>query len=368
MLNVIQKNNNNEKILPVLFPPPIVDYLHFAHYLSIILSNSKHQNWFYANFINICYNMNADQKLNFHMLNQFDCQSTYFVDTYRLHNKIIDISKINIVSDIISWIDKGYYVKIKVDSKLIPNNYMYNSEEDFLLQVFIYGYNKEKNIFYTHNFDINRNYSIIEVSFDDLEKAFYSDRSRKIINNVSYMQKREQAEDYFIVLYTLNSNIQDFYDFSFYLRKIRNSLVQYIEGVNVLTTNNEIIRLNDIMDYDENDYHWGLNVYDGIMKKVLFDYNIYHGLFEHKSIMLKRLDLLRDKNVLKTDELSTKYIEVVDLANQLRLYCIKVMLKMQTSQNNKVMEDKIIEGLNNMKIKEKLILSNVIEGLDVYLP
>jgi hypothetical protein len=367
MLNIFQKHNN-EKMLPVFFPPPIVDYLHFAHYLSIILSNSKHENWFYANFINICYNMNADQKLNFHMLNQFDCHPSYFVDTYRLHNKIMDINKINIINDIINWIDKGYYVKIKVDSKLIPNNYMYNSKQDFLLHVFIYGYNKEKNIFYTHNFDLNRSYSIIEVSFDDIEKAFYSDRTKKIINNVPYMKKREQAEDYFIVLYTLNSNIKDCYDFSFYLEKIKNSLVQYIKGENVVSSNSEIIRLNDIMDYNENDFHWGLNVYDGIMKKVLFNYNIYHGLFEHKSIMLKRLDLLRDKNVLKTDEFSTKYREVVDIAKQLRMYCIKVTLKNKTSKNNKVSRDKIIEGLNNMKIKEKLILSNVIEGLDTYLP
>ena len=145
MLRKVQ--NNNEKILPTFFPAPIVNYLHFAHYLSIILSNNKHLNWFYANFIHIFYNNHADLRLDFYMQNQFVCHPSYFVDTYRLHNKIIDIKKINIINNIINWIDEGYYVKIKVDSKLIPNNYMYNSEHDFLLPVFIYG----SNLYCYHN-------------------------------------------------------------------------------------------------------------------------------------------------------------------------------------------------------------------------
>lgn len=360
----IHKQNTNENILPTLFPPPIVNYLHFAHYLTIVLSNDKHQNWFYANFIHIFYNFHADLKLNFYMQNQFDCLPSYFLDTYRLNNKIIDISKINIISDIINWIDEGYYVKIKVDSKLIPNNYKYH-EEQFLLPVFIYGYNKEKCVFYTQNFDFDWNYAVINIPFSDIENAFYSDSSKKILNSVPYIQKREQAEDYFIVLYTLNSKIQDSYDFSFYYEKMRNSLVKYVKGENVLLTNSEILRLNDIMDYDQNDNYWGINVYDGIMKEVLCDYNIYHGLYEHKCVMLKRLELLRNKKILKTDEFAINYREVVDIANLLRFYCVKVTEKNKDSQGiTTEQHSKIIGYLNNMKVKEKLILTNVIDSLN----
>ena len=108
-------------LLPVVENPPIVAYQHHAYYLGILFTNPNYHHHFYSNFINLYYNRNESNRIN------FVTERWYTDETYFIYNKIgyshsLDlILKNEIVQIITRMLDLGYYILSRVVNSFTMN-------------------------------------------------------------------------------------------------------------------------------------------------------------------------------------------------------------------------------------------------------
>lgn len=315
--------------LPINKNPYVIGGLHHAHYLSIILAYKESECWFFSQYINLCFNP-ANYKNHEHLLDFANPSpsDSLFLEITKLDSTILTINKKELISKVLNWLEAGYYVYIAVDERKIKGTQGFISSNPLGHFQLIYGVDIGKKIFMTVNFDSNRQYNIIPVSFENLTEAFIDEDTKNIL--------WDNAKDFLIQLvkyknlYSLEKDK--------YINYVIKQLEKYIQSLN----NREEYIYNYIGKNTHNQFFenfnnsvFGIDIYDEIIRYIQFcykepnylDYRCFHFLYEHKKVMLKRIDFFKTNYLLNcTNEYILKYDKIVKDTLILRNMILKIYI------------------------------------------
>lgn len=266
-------------ILP-LADPLIKVYPMFANPLSIVLNSERAYGWFLNNFIQICINKKA---LNFYDFNYKACPF--------LKRQTIDISfirkKLDILDLLCSAIEHGEYIYLLVNVKYID---VYLDKNDRLHDLFVYGADIEKQIFYIQDY-FDGNFTQACCSFQELIAA---------VNHVNTEYDNLPFDDHIDLL-----SLNDEKEIAFSSERLADSLTDCLTCRG--TTSWNVLEYDD--SYKNGSWKFGMDAYDYFIKNLeeRKPENIliqdYHLFWEHKEQLGRILDYVKD-DVSKTELLA----------------------------------------------------------------
>lgn len=336
-----------KKTLPVKINNQMLASFEHALPMSIIYNERKLIPWINENFINISC-VDFGKNMNFDYCgNGFIFGGAYadaFADLFYID--AIDYNccnDINILSAIINRIDNGYYTILILNQKFLSANV-----NDNIHSSMIYGYDKDKQIFYSLNMDSKGIFKEIEYKFDEIEEAFRN------IFNIPFAPENKFPIQFIQLKWNRNN-------YPFNLKIFNSELKNYINGENsdsnIFNAEHNYWIMRDYLVF-------GINIYDSYIKacKKAYngDYNLiypnFHFLYEHKLNMYEKFSFI-SKEFNSTEEFkfyTNKYYQVVEYTQQLRL----LFLKFNATQNKEILQD-ISKMLIQIKEDEFEIVTNL---------
>jgi len=221
--------------------------------------------------------------------------------------------KIEIKSEILKKIYNGYYVSATVDEFYIPNRSAYKRERAYH-DILIYGFNLEKNVFYTCGYDITEKFTSMDYDID------------LIISSIEICLQERHTKPHF---HFFKPNYRKSH---FDLEKVKDSFTKYICCQPI---KNRVY-----------DGYYGLSAYDNLINIIkMSDINnktlrwaTFSMLYEHKKLMLQRFEYMRNIGIFLNDSILEEYKEVVKIARIIEMMYVKYTL---TGEGIKKIEDKI---------------------------
>ena len=338
----------------------ITTYLHRSLPLCIILAYDKYLPWYYSRFIQI-FSYTDDKgfsELNY--LEPRDCSSE-IMDMVCLGYHLVDKVD-NIIDFIIEKINRGYYLIINVDEYYLSNKWAYNKNH-FVHASLIYGYDNVAEEFKSIGFNEDMLFTNMTFNYAQFIEAYNNGK-------IHYKKTAPWCESSAIQIVRPKSFEAEF---SFSKERFMRELNSYIFSVG------DEERLYSF-EYPSSRVVYGIGVYDILLKdlegllqgKAIMDYRGIHLLAEHKKGIYERLEYVISKNALTGDiiKLKESYLEVVNLANAMRLVGLEFSYKdldiaNSITQKNTIKE--IIEMVKKLKATEYDILLQIYRQLELDL-
>ncbi|OMF98445.1 hypothetical protein [Paenibacillus sp. FSL R7-0337] len=255
-------------ILPVR-EPVIKSYTSYGCLFSIV--GDETWPWIFNNFIQIRYARGWEIYTfdNHHMLLQ-NCPGLSF---YILPQEIVKLKFGSLKKTIIDAIDNGYYLFIFIDRYYLHVTDSYEKEH-FFHELFIFGYDIERDIVFIADNLVDGKYITTECPFSELEEGYTS-----IVSEYSFMTD--------IRFLKPNSDV----DCKINLKQIIYGLENYLHSK----------RTFDLLE--EQEFQYGFNaiklIFDDLDGELgSLDYRAFHFLYEHKILMELRLKYLADKAII----------------------------------------------------------------------
>ena len=314
--------------------PSIKTYLGDAFCFSIINDKAFTSGWVYDKYINLQYCMN-DNHMKYADYDYYDfCPNEgVFIKSF-IYAPYINNNPnclINYIKELIE--DEFYYFGIWNEAR-IPGADGYNTHDGIYPHgCFIYGYDDEKRIFFTEGYKKNNIWGKFEVLYNTF---------------VESIRVGDICKDY----YTFNGykvNIE--YEWKFDIKRMKNNLVNYLKADTYIENMNSYFGIEGcykLFDYVEKQC---------VSLKHLHIPSIYN-IFEHKTIMVKRIKFLSDNNYITNIELVNKFIEVCDTFR----FILYKSLKYNSNKNNQVgnsLKNAAYESLNKEKDAIVLLLKEL---------
>ncbi len=300
--------------------PMITTYPKEANILSILLNYEKSYPWIMNNFIQLtCYN---NQYLDYYDFYYRNCP---LVDYQRINkNIILDISD-GIIPFLISSIKKGYYIYLAVNTKYIP---AYDYDHDIPHDLFLYGYNTGKEIFYISDNFVNGKYSNSICRFTELLNA---------INN--FRKCDYQFRGFRDCIELLSYNFEERACFEEY--RVKESMEDYL----LCRPTKSWYVANEIWDKKETKMRtFGLDCYETIRNHINIakqtgefengSRRAFYLMWEHKKIMLIRLKYMQENGLFSNAELIDEYAQIEKSSK----ICLFLMLKYTLKKDSSILE------------------------------
>ena len=289
-----------------LYTPEVRGYCMHAYPLSIIKKDESYYSWLYSNFIQLyCHKDFNDCRVpyNFFIPIQFskqgnDAEYKYVIDvcSYFFSIPFLDVQKIsrnsinekNIVDIIKELINLNNYIIMYVDEYGIPEKKAYRNYHKHH-EILIYGYDDELSVFNTIGYKANDQYGVTDVGYSDFILSYNIERFKlPFFRNYIYAIKYVERNCFFDIKTVINE-----------LNKYRYSF--------------ESSNLSFSM-YTNDDFVYGFDTYGKLSENIIHnarlnkkvDLRPVYILFEHKNLMLKRLEFIYDKGYIS--ENSFKYM------------------------------------------------------------
>lgn len=341
-----------KKILPVDFPPK--SKLYNCHIYSTATMDI---NYIYSNYIQLC----LDPEDKGRCLNYYPSDFTFsgwpYVGPSYIDDEMLTFDDKLIIEKLIDWIDKDNYISICLPEFLLPGTQFYNQHVPienifvYLHDVFIYGYNKEKEIFKIICFDQSKELSIIDVSFNDLYNAYNSEEIIKAFefrNNIYPSGKRFDIKLFKILNKEKKYNISK--------ERIKEHLEHYLNS-------KDSSHFFAGVDHQQ-EMWWGIDVYKKIKSLILedyyiFDYKMFYGIWEHKIIMKDRIEYLIQNNIITDFDYLESIEEIINITEKLK----KISVKTVVTKTRRYAQ-KMIDLLEIIYIKEQDFISNFINAIN----
>lgn len=327
--------------------PPITSYPSHAFPLSVLSTTNEYLPWLYSNYIQVYYD--PDKILfDFYMVDALNDLYCPFLSIKQVPRDLVNkCSPKGICNFLIDCINLGYYIFIFLDEYYIRSSMAYNKVH-FDHMILIYGYNREKKYFNVSGFFKNWKYHTSTASFNEIKMAYYN------------LQK-PQAWNQELRLLRLNSEIPKYV---FDIRRIKNYLNDYLNSTN---------------NYDHNSVYYdpvpvnriyGLKTIEGLTNYIDFlkqygqdnieiSIKTFHVLYDHKKLMLKRIQYLIDQGFLKNGKyIYNKYLKCTHIACKIR----NVMIKYDIIRDSRILE-RIDEYLKKLYLLEKQSLGELLNCL-----
>ena len=347
----------DKKRLPVTYPL-ITSWQWHATLFSILSDDENAKKWIFSNYIQLrCYDIQeiftGDQMLLADMMPGSSSLKLcpYLVFSLLTKEQIASYCG-NIIDFIIKTIDLGGYVYGVFDEAKI----LCDAEVDYKFphELFIYGYNRDNEYFYTGDFTFRDRYSHNTVSFKDIERGY---------EVISASEDHMFKDDYKGVrgLYVIIKNTESpVYELD--LELIKTTLREYLNSED---TKDHFRMMRNRFD----DTVFGIKVYDKVLSQIDkqihaeepdFDIRALHVMYDHKVLMLERLKYMMSHGALKfNQETLDAYKIVVDNILAARNLLIRISIT-----NDIEAGSRFKTYLETAKEKEVSILFNVLAELE----
>ncbi|GAV12345.1 hypothetical protein [Paenibacillus sp. NAIST15-1] len=329
-------NISNEKILP-MSPPILSSYPVYSNLLSVISNVPEASPWILSNYIQL---VNNPQKPTIYFPTGYAHECPFI--TEQIINKTFIRNKWNndIVGFIIDCINLGYYIYLIVDEYYISASWAYK-KQSFTHDLFVFGYNKSLKKFNIADNFKHGIYAYNTCSFYELQKA--------------YSSLKNADEDYLgfngcVRLYNINPKV--IYEFNIDL--VIDSINDYLVGK---STPRE-------PEHYRKNYVFGINVYN-YMRDYLkavhkeCDLRAFHTLFEHKKLMLQRIQFMEKLGFLENSGLIYDDYSAVKNKCETNLFRL---IKFNMTQNSSLL-DKVVSSMDEIVSREKYALENLLNNI-----
>lgn len=347
----------NEKILDVQYPT-ITSWQWHATLFSILGDDDNARRWIYSNYIQLrCYNINEiftgnDMLLADLMPGSSSLKQCPYLITSLMTKEQIESYTSSVIDFIIKTIDiNGYVYGVFDEAKILCDVAV---DYKFPHELFIYGYNTEKEIFYVADFTFTDHYSYSTVSFKDVERGY-----SVITASDDHMFKDDYKGTRGLYVILKNNNAR-YYDLDIEL--IKTTLHEYLESKD---TKNHFRMLRNRF----NDTTFGVDVYDKLIETIDkqlhaeepdFDIRALHIMYDHKVLMHERLKYLMANDFIPMDQaLLDEYLSVVENTLTARNLLVRISITDEIDR-----ADRFPKYLNAAKETEIKVLTKVLEQLE----
>ncbi len=336
--------------------PEINCYPFHANLLSVISNNDLYKEWFYNFYIQLVCPKNYQQRgMRIDYYTTLLWKSCPFIYYQRLSRDLVNVKWNSIIEFIIDCISLGYYVYFTINTYFVSN---YDSflNEHMIHDIFIFGYDTEKEIFKVADNFKNGKYAYEEATFKEIYEGY---------TNISLTNRTEWLDGIELINYRKKTNYFDeaTHEYTFDMSLFKDSLQDYLNSINTVTR----YRIPSEQWRSGGDWVYGLDIYDFIHNyfddlladKTFYDIRPFHVLWEHKKIMLNRLKYLKDSGYLS--DLDSVYNKYSDIENDM------LLIKSLWIKYSLIKEEdtiiKILKKLEEVKAKEQKILERLISML-----
>ncbi|WP_199924948.1 hypothetical protein [Paenibacillus sp. IHBB 10380] len=321
---------NLEKQLPIQIPL-IHGRMYYAFPLCILATGDEYYPWFVSNFIQL-QAFNDVQEQGIAELRFFDADHPYcFDEVLDVENTIIKANDVE--QQIIEAIVQNRYVYTYVDKYEVSDN-PFTGKKHVTQEILIYGYNLTERVFYILGFNKSRLFAYSTVKFDE------------VTNGIIHAQNKE------FYLLKQKSGVRHEFDLS--------HVIQLTEDYLQSSSSPRHKRISSSIHLT-----YGLNVYSSLieslncmhMKEGALVTNIayLHILWEHKKMMLMRLDYMSSHQMLSADGSTAIWEQCKQIETEVYGLRSKI-LKYEIVQNDKLIHQ-IKQSLHQMVSKEREMLT-----------
>ena len=293
-----------KKILPFVVSE-VTCYPATSEACGILFAEPAIHDWMFNNFIQI---FEVDES---HVIDYYDfaIDKNPFLSYNEIEYTFLMKNWDGILDFIKSAIDDDYYVRLFANtSKIEAYDFLYNQQHDLI----IYGYDfEEKNLFVADHFKGGK-FSKEVCAFQEFLEAFDSYKLELFSSLPAFMrsvQMIKKETDFLRLRYSMYTPKQMDTMLTFNIKRIVESLQDYIE---CHPTRGWFTRGTVMGEYYSKTHRWGWECYSTLCDLVdeLFDegkYNLlarqsFFLMYNHKTVMVKRLELLKRKGLLKNAE------------------------------------------------------------------
>lgn len=354
--------------------PTITTFQGYANTFAVLESYPMTEEWRLAQYIQTCIIAYRDNDLNtiipydlFFVDSDFRVLSTKwhghilqkldlcpFLDVSSIPFNLILDSKIPLYKWIINAIDRDMYCYLPVNTEKIAS-YKIALQKKKTHDIFIYGYNEASEEFLFADFinvegvieNHSIKYSFAKCSFSELENAFRSmledgDHTWGKLNMIRIKDyKYKMSVDY------VRTSIVDYLHPD--IRK-KEGFIQYMYENNNPPPNLMIFLGVEVYDF------LVLKIKEAVDKKDTVDYRLFHGFFDHKKLMVKRIEFMLEKNYL-SDQV-VLMLEQYRSVEKSALIIRNLVIKYNMTFNREILE-KIILKLSSLRETEAAILEQM---------
>lgn len=302
------------------------------------------QNWIYSNYIDLAYS-NVHKFIEFLPFFEDGFLNCPWLTTSIMSRSSINNKYLDCIDFLIDCIDMERYIY----GVFNVSHILHDKEVYPFHQIFIYGYDKEAEMFNVADFLFETKYSFKAIPFDDIRKAFYDVK---------------ESDDYLtfgggmllINYYPRGSALYQDLNIPF----IINSISNFVNSENPMERYNmRFYPKEPIFDV------FGLEIYNMIMSEHMrmddrWDRRIAYSIYSHKLLMSKRIEYFVTKKLVSKDLLSD-FSDILSKSNIL----VSLFLKANIVSNDKrVKIIKSVENIfNELKIAEINYYPKLIEQL-----
>lgn len=331
----------SKKVL-ILKKPMIYGYTILGTIFSII--EDKDLPWIYSNFIQIMYH---DDWQMFIFEEQIDLlpKCPFLKIEYLTFDKNSNKNE-SFVETLINIINNNYYIYLFLDWKyIIPNI----AKNNFAHSTLISGYDIKRRIFYLSDNYENGKFITLEIDMNTVEEAFYSAWLSSVGNKNDNNTFVEFSYLKTIIAFKYDKNLITRFD-----------LISFIEQLNCFINSDSIYLFGE-----KNSKYHGYLSYNLIINDLLNENKLclgtknFHLLYEHKYLMLRRIEYMVQNNVISS---SNNYIETAkDICNEF-LIIRNLFIKSQFANNPKKLNIilNICDRIKRLKDSERILYENII--------
>ncbi|MBD8499591.1 hypothetical protein [Paenibacillus arenosi] len=232
-----------------------------------------------------------------------------------------------------------------VDEFFIPPSPEYNTEHH-PHEIFIYGYDQHKKIFFIADFLQNRKYQYDSVSFRALHAAY------------SHVQ---EEDDYLESIFLYKRKVEARYDFD--LVHVQNGLREYLDGTNCSN------KFRMYIPPKEEGWIYGTNIYQKLKEYTESltvnhgwgDVRLFHVLYDHKKAMSMRLEYMQQNKYVADSEMM-HYMKISSEIEHQAVLIRSLILKFNVTGSHAMLE-RIIGKLDLIHKMERNYLEALYSSL-----
>jgi hypothetical protein len=340
--------------LPMKFPV-ITCYPNHANLLSVISRNENYVHWFFNNYIQLFVDKN-DLKRNYLRIDFFTndpWMTCPWIHSQKISRSIIEkMHKTSIIDFFIESLMDNCYIYVIVDTFYVSKYQSFYNQDHQVHDLFIYGFNSEKKVFYAADNFLEGKYSYEAIPFSEIEEAYNQVKDLDLedwLEGVQLLSYREKN-----IFWGLN------HDYKFDTTKLEYELKDYLSSYK--TVKRYFNPYYQWMIY-ASDLGFGVDIYtvlnDYLMNvEDVSDKRPFYVFWEHKKVMLMRIKYL-EENLFINTILSDAYSEIEQSAKLLNNLYLKYIIR-----NDMNLRLRIIENLELIKNREVELLSLLLRSLN----
>ena len=318
--------------------------------LCVLKANHGYNDWIFENFINVHF-LNP---WGLFYINQFSKSLMYSCNLFQYEIIPYQIKSENIIKQIEERIiNSNMYVYILLEEKFLPSKPRYYNKRSFPHPSLIYGCDPMEKTFFALTLGANEVIESICYTYDEVSDAYYE-----------YININKDPTSESVIYFKIKTDMS-MPPFSY--ENFLNNLIHYINGI--CYENHKMI---PTAEFNTEFPQKGIHIYNTVIEKLksksdwnFEDFKIAHFLYEHKNNLLKSFSYLYENGFvdLEIKIYIEKYKNIFNDSMIIRNLFLKYLQLKQLHNDVERIKKRILNELENIKIKEQKILIEITEYL-----